>query len=150
MAASSNTAERLCYMLASTPVSGMTRPRISGSRRHFSGHHQTPAASLRHLTSACNRLCSAPTKLSLCLLDAESSLNCLVSTAWSDHLVIVSLKAHIFIVTQPHLDKTISLIWRINLNSGDFTLTKYKLHGCTNHKFICFLFKELTDSIHSN
>jgi len=95
----------LLGMLASPPVSGMTRQRISGSRRYFSGGHQMPAESLRHLTTACSRLFLALTKLLPYILDVEASPICLVSTAWSrtDRLVIVSLKAHTSIVTQPDL-----------------------------------------------
>ena len=48
------------------------------------------------------------------------------------------------------VDKTISLIERINLNSGDFSFTKYHLNEFRNHKYIYILFKELTDSIHRN
>jgi len=49
-----------------------------------------------------------------------------------------------------YTDKTISLIQRIHLFSGDFSFIKYHLNGFRNHKYIHFLFKELTDSIHSN
>jgi len=75
----------------SPPVSGMTRPKISASRKYTFGLPQTPAASSRHLTIACSQLSSALTTRLPYLSDAESSLNCLVSTAWSrtDHLVIV-------------------------------------------------------------
>ena len=106
MAALNSTAKCLCYTLTSPPVSGMTRPKISASRKYTSGLHKTPAASLRHFTIACSRLSSALTKpLSYLSEAADSSLNCRMSTAWSrtDHLVIVSLKAHTSIVTQPHL-----------------------------------------------
>jgi len=47
-------------------------------------------------------------------------------------------------------DKPISLILRINLNSGDFSFTKYHLNGFRYHKYIYIIFKDLTDSIHSN
>jgi len=62
-------------------------------------------SNVRLLTIACSWLSLALTKPSLYLSDAESSLNCLVKTAWSTtgHLVVVSLKAHTSIVTQPHL-----------------------------------------------
>ena len=62
------------------------------------GKLQTP-------TIACNRLSSAPTKQLLYLSVVESLLNCLENTAWSrtDHLVIVSSKVRISIVTLPHL-----------------------------------------------
>ena len=103
----SSTAERLCYTLTSPPVSGMTWPWISASRKYTSGLHQTPAASLRHLTAVCSRLFSALKKPLQYLSEADSSQNCLVSTAWSrtDHLVIVSFKAHwhTSTVTQSHL-----------------------------------------------
>jgi len=49
-----------------------------------------------------------------------------------------------------YVDKTIWLIERINLNSGDFSFTKYHLNGFRNHKYMYILFKELLDSIHSN
>jgi len=105
LAASSSTAERLCYTLARPPVLGMTRSRISVSRRHSSVTHQTPAASLRHLTTVCSWLSSALTQPSLFLSDDKTSLNCLVSTVCSrtDNLVIVSLKARTSLVIQPHL-----------------------------------------------
>jgi len=76
-----------------------------GIKKHSSGHLQTPAASLRRLTTACSRLFPALTELSLYLLDAKSSLYCLVSTVWSrlGHLVIVLLKARTCTVTQLHL-----------------------------------------------
>ena len=47
-------------------------------------------------------------------------------------------------------DKTISLILRINLNSGDFGFTKCDFNGLRDHKQIYILFKELpvTDSTH--
>ena len=104
-AALNSTPECLCYTLTSPPVSGMTRPKISTSRKYTYGLHQTPEASLRHLTIACSRLSSALTKPLPYLSEAKSSLNCLMSTTWSrmDHVVIVSLKARTSIVTQPHL-----------------------------------------------
>jgi len=104
-AASNSTAERLCCTLISPPVSGMTRPKISTSRKSTVGLHKTLTASFRHPTITCSRLSSAPTKQLPCLSAAESLLNCLESTVWSrtDHLVIVSLKVHISIATLPHL-----------------------------------------------
>jgi len=56
----------------------------------------------------------------------------------------------IIIISVRRSDKTISLIYRINLNSGDFCFTKYYLNGFRNHKYIYILFNELTNSIHSN
>ena len=105
MAASNSTAERRCYTQTSQLVSGMTRPKISVSRKSTFGLQQILAASFRHPTIACSRLSSAPTKQLPYLSAAESLLNCLESTAWSrtDHLVIVSLKVRISIVTLPHL-----------------------------------------------
>jgi len=54
---------------------------------------------------ACSWLSSAPTKQLPYLSAAESVIICLESTAWSrtKHLVIVSLKVRISIVTLPHL-----------------------------------------------
>jgi len=71
----------------------------------YLGLQQILAASFRHPTIAYNRLSSAPTKLLPYLSAAESLFNYLESTAWSrtDHLVIVSLKVRISIVTLPHL-----------------------------------------------
>jgi len=105
LAASNSTSERLCYTLTSPPVSGTTRPRISASRKCTSGLHQTPTASLRSLTITCSRISSALTKTLPYLSEAESWLNCLVSTDWSitDHLLIVSLKVHTSIVTHPQI-----------------------------------------------
>ena len=105
MAVPNSTAERLCYTLTSPPISWMTQPKVSASRKYTSDLHQTPAASSRHRTIACSQLSSALTTRLPYLSDAESSLICLVSTTWSktDRLVIVSLKARTSIVTQPHL-----------------------------------------------
>ena len=105
LAASNSIAKRLCYTRTSPHVSRMTRLRISASRKYTYGLYQIPAASLRHLMIACNWFSAALTKPLLYLSAAESSLNCLVSTARSrtDHWVIVSLKAHTSIVTPPPL-----------------------------------------------
>jgi len=37
-----------------------------------------------------------------------------------------------------------------NKSSGDFSFTQYHLLGIRNKKYVYILFKELTNSIHSN
>jgi len=130
LAASSSTAKRLCYTLVSPPVSGTTRPRIFASRKYTSGLHQTPTASLRDLTIAYSRLSSALTNPLPYLSEAQSSLNCLESTAWSrtDHLEIVSLKVHTSIVTQLNLASGCSASTPTQDQSARFQVTSSSIH----------------------
>ena len=116
------TAERFCYTLTSPSVFWDDTIKDINIKKVYFWGHKTPAVSLRHLTIACCQISSALTKSLPYLLEAESSLNCLVSTAWSrtKHLVIVSLKAHTCIVTQSHLPSWCSAARKIHSLHSSF------------------------------